>query len=77
MITFLNEVEDAKSLDVEALFDRTYRGSRSRSGSGAGLGLYIVKLLAEKQKGHVKARLQGNTLEISVKIPLSKKKLSK
>ncbi len=71
-ITFLNEVGDPKSLDVQALFDRTYRGSRSRSGSGAGLGLYIVKLLAEKQKGHVSALLQGNTLEISVKIPLSK-----
>ena len=72
VVTFLNEVEDPKSLDVQALFDRTYRGSRSRSGSGAGLGLYIVKLLAEKQKGRVSARVEENMLSISVSFGLSK-----
>ena len=72
VITFSNMVDAPETLNVEALFERTYRGEKARTGNGAGLGLYIVKLLAEKQKGSVKARLQENTLEISVIFPLSK-----
>lgn len=66
MITFANEPDNPDTLDVDALFDRTYRGNRARSGNGAGLGLYIVKLLAGKQKGRVSARLEDNKLSISV-----------
>lgn len=72
VITFSNMVDAPETLNVEALFERTYRGEKARTGNGAGLGLYIVKLLAEKQKGSVKARLQENILEISVIFPLSK-----
>lgn len=72
VITFSNVVDAPETLNVEALFERTYRGEKARTGNGAGLGLYIVKLLAEKQKGSVKARLQENILEISVIFPLSK-----
>lgn len=72
VITFSNVVDASETLQVDALFNRTYRGEKARTGSGAGLGLYIVKLLAEKQKGCVKARLQENKLEISVIFPLSK-----
>lgn len=72
VITFSNMVDAPETLNVEALFERTYRGEKARTGNGAGLGLYIVKLLAEKQKGRVKARLQENILEISVIFPISK-----
>lgn len=72
VITFSNMVDAPETLNIEALFERTYRGEKARTGNGAGLGLYIVKLLAEKQKGSVKARLQENILEISVIFPLSK-----
>lgn len=72
VITFSNMVDAPETLNVEALFERTYRGEKARTGNGAGLGLYIVKLLAEKQKARVKARLQENILEISVIFPLSK-----
>ncbi len=72
VITFSNMVDAPETLNVEALFERTYRGEKARTGNGAGLGLYIVKLLAEKQKGSVKARLQENILEISVIFSLSK-----
>ncbi len=70
VITFSNLVAEPQTLQTEALFSRTYRGERARTGSGAGLGLYIVKLLAEKQKALVKARLIENRLEISVSFPL-------
>ncbi len=71
-ITFANEVDSPETLQVDALFNRTYRGEKARTGSGAGLGLYIVKLLAEKQKAQAKARLIEDKLEISVVFPLSK-----
>lgn len=71
-VTFSNVVEAPETLQVEALFERTYRGEKARTGSGAGLGLYIVKLLAQKQKAHTEARLKENHLEIRVVFPLSK-----
>ena len=72
VITFANQVECPESLNVDALFERTYRGDRTRHGSGAGLGLYIVKLLAQKQNARVGAQLIENRLEISVYFALSK-----
>lgn len=72
VLTFANEVEAPECLHLESLFERTYRGDKARSGNGAGLGLYIVKLLAEKQKARTKAQIKENTLEISVLFPLSK-----
>lgn len=71
-ITFANVVDAPQTLQVDALFNRTYRGEKARTGNGAGLGLYIVKLLAQKQKAHTKAQIKENTLEISVIFPLSK-----
>lgn len=62
-ITFSNALEDS-SLDVDYLFDRTYRGNEARQGMGAGLGLYIVKLLAKKQEAFVSADKKGNNLSI-------------
>ncbi|MBR6664445.1 MAG: HAMP domain-containing histidine kinase [Lachnospiraceae bacterium] len=72
VITFANEVEAPESLHLESLFERTYRGDKARSGNGAGLGLYIVKLLAGKQKATVSAAIKENKLEISVHLPLAK-----
>ena len=72
VITFANEVEAPESLHLESLFERTYRGDKARSGNGAGLGLYIVKLLAGKQKATVSATVKENILEISVHLPLAK-----
>lgn len=72
VITFANEVEAPESLHLESLFERTYRGDKARSGNGAGLGLYIVKLLAGKQKATVSAAIIENKLEISVHLPLAK-----
>lgn len=66
IITFVNEVNAPETLDAGALFERTYRGDKARRGNGAGLGLYIVKLLAQKQKARVKAKIKENMLYLSV-----------
>lgn len=66
VVTFVNEVDSPETLDTGALFERTYRGDKARRGNGAGLGLYIVKLLAQKQKARVKAQIKENTLSLSV-----------
>lgn len=61
-IRFKNEIvlqEKYNNLDVEHLFERTYRGDEARTGGGpGGLGLYIVKLLVEKQGATVRAFCQ-------------------
>lgn len=72
VVTFANRVDSPETLDAGALFERTYRGDKARSGSGAGLGLYIVKLLAQKQKGRVKAQIKENMLYLSVIFKIAK-----
>jgi len=71
-IAFSNSLESNTSLDVEHLFERTYRGEHARSGSGAGLGLYIVKLLADKQNVEVSATNKEDELEITMQFPIKK-----
>jgi signal transduction histidine kinase len=63
-ITFANQIEHGLTIDIEHLFDRTYRGDAARHGSGAGLGLYIVKLLADKQGAEVQAVCEENLLQL-------------
>ncbi len=65
-ISFANEIDDNHYIDVEHLFDRTYRGDKSRNGQGAGLGLYIVKLLSQKQGFEVYAQIKENRLYITI-----------
>ena len=57
------------SIDIEHIFDRTYRADKARSDGSAGLGLYIAKLLVEKQKGNITAELADDKLifELSFK----------
>ncbi|MCM1568195.1 MAG: sensor histidine kinase [Roseburia sp.] len=67
-ITFSNRIRK-EQFDLKGmgrLFERNYRGSRVRAGEGAGLGLFIVKLLAQKQRAEAEAKLTGERLEISV-----------
>lgn len=61
-----NKVSNPAQIDVTKLFDRFYTADKARTTS-TGLGLSIVKLLADKMNSFVSARIEGNTLEISVK----------
>ena len=65
-ISFANAVVASEEFDVQHIFERSYQGDKSRHGSGAGLGLYIVKLLADKQKASVSAGMEGNQLVLSM-----------
>lgn len=69
-ITFSNALLD-DSLDVDHLFDRTYRGNDARQGAGAGLGLYIVRLLADKQGASVCADRTKDTLSVHIDFLIS------
>lgn len=70
-ITISNPVDTSSGIDINNLFERTYRGSASRSGSGAGLGLYIVKLLADKQNMKLDATCRDDILSICVRINMN------
>ncbi len=66
-VAFSNRVADDRQLDLERLFERTYRADKARSTGGAGLGLYIVKLLAEKQGAQVFACKENCELFVGVR----------
>ena len=61
-----NNVAEPETIDIEHIFDRTYRVDKARRDGSAGLGLYIAKLLVEKQKGRITAELEGNKLIFNI-----------
>ncbi|MBO4864697.1 MAG: HAMP domain-containing histidine kinase [Eubacterium sp.] len=63
IIEVSNKVEDASSIDIDHIFDRTYRADKARTEGSAGLGLYIAKLLIERQNGTIEAKI-SNTDDI-------------
>ena len=63
-----NHVDDPSAIDIEHIFDRTYRADKARSDGSAGLGLYIAKLLVEKQKGSMQAYINEDLLVFEVKL---------
>ncbi len=67
-ISISNHVNDPDSIDIEHIFDRTYRADKARSDGSAGLGLYIAKLLIEKQKGIITAQLSDSQLEFIIEL---------
>ena len=65
-IKLSNKINPDTDIDVEHIFDRTYRADKARTAGGAGLGLYIAKLLVEKQKGSIEAKLEDKRLEFII-----------
>lgn len=66
VIYFANDVDKGVNIEVDRLFDRTYRADAARNEGSAGLGLYIVKVLAIKQGGSVSAELNDRKLIIKL-----------
>ena len=65
-IKLSNKVNPDAAIDEEHIFDRTYRADKARTEGSAGLGLYIAKLLVEKQKGSIEARIENNRLVFEI-----------
>lgn len=66
---FANEAKDVESINIDRIFERTYRGDAARTGGGpGGLGLYIVKLLAEKQGASAFAYTDAGNIIIGIKL---------
>ncbi len=65
-IKLSNRINPDAAIDVEHIFDRTYRADKARTEGSAGLGLYIAKLLVEKQKGSIEARIENNKLVFEI-----------
>ena len=63
IITIENKVSNPQEIDISRIFERTYRADKARTTGGAGLGLYIAKLLVEKQKGSIEAKLEEGRLK--------------
>jgi Signal transduction histidine kinase len=61
-----NNVDDPSTIDIDHIFDRTYRADKARSDGSAGLGLYIARLLTTKQKGSITACLENGKLYFDI-----------
>ena len=67
-----NRLEDPEAIDLEHVFDRTYRADKARSDGSAGLGLYIARLLVTKQKGSIEAVTEGGKIYFDIVFGLAK-----
>lgn len=68
-LIFENLVSETSRPDTEQIFERFYKADSARRKGSSGLGLFIVKELAERMNGSVKAELEGETLRITLKLP--------
>ena len=67
-----NKVDNPDAIDIDHIFDRTYRADKARSDGSAGLGLYIAQLLVKKQKGSITASLEDSKLYFDIKLTMQK-----
>lgn len=67
-LIFENLVSETSRPDPEQIFERFYKADSARRKGSSGLGLFIVKELAEKMGGSVKAELDGERLRIIFRI---------
>lgn len=66
-IVFANPFAAEAKPDPERMFDRSYRAETARSTCNAGLGLYIVRLLAEKQRAAAEASVENGILTLRLR----------
>lgn len=67
IIQFQNDKKQMKEGELNLIFDRFYTGDLSRNNQSAGLGLTISKILVEKMKGNIEARLDKNLFVIELR----------
>ncbi|QIK70640.1 HAMP domain-containing histidine kinase [Erysipelothrix sp. HDW6C] len=69
LISFENGIPKNHNIDIERLFERTYRDDLARSQSASGLGLAIVKELLELVDCALSVTLNGNIIAFRIAIP--------
>lgn len=69
-LSFSNQVEEPDQLFPDRLFERFYQRDDARRGKHAGLGLAIAKELTLRMKGHIRAEKKGESLVITLTLPL-------
>lgn len=67
-LVFENSVSETSRPDPEQIFERFYKADAARGKGSSGLGLFIVRELAERMGGSVKAQLKGQRLKITVEL---------
>ena len=63
-----NPIDSKVEIDPHRLFERFYTGDKSMHNGGTGVGLAVVKLLTDKLGGNVSAKIEDDTLTISLEI---------
>ncbi len=71
VIELLNDKNQLKEKDLVYIFDRFYTGDITRNSQSTGLGLSIAKVLIEKLKGNVEAKIVGELFIITLRWKLS------
>ena len=66
IIHFSNDKSQMKEDELKYIFERFYTGDLSRNNKSTGLGLTISKLLVERMKGSIEARLDGDFFVIEL-----------
>lgn len=66
ILVFENTVSETSRPDPEHIFDRFYKADLARRKGSSGLGLFIVKELAERMGGSVRALIEEDTLRITL-----------
>ncbi|HHV11088.1 MAG TPA: HAMP domain-containing histidine kinase [Clostridiales bacterium] len=67
VIQFKNDRSNITEEELKVIFERFYTGDQSRSNQSRGLGLTITKLLVEKMKGQIEARLEDGLFIIELR----------
>jgi signal transduction histidine kinase len=67
ILQFKNDKNMMTEEDLNIIFDRFYTGDRSRNEQSTGLGLTITKVLVEKMKGQIEAKIEKNLFVIELR----------
>ncbi len=65
-IQFINDTGVTSQEELSLIFNRFYTGDQSRGNQSSGLGLTITKLLVEKMKGQIDARMEQDSFIIEI-----------
>ncbi len=66
-LQFINDAPAINQEELSRVFERFYTGDPSRSSQSSGLGLTITKVLTEKMKGQIEARMEHNLFIIELR----------